>query len=383
MIKEENNSGFPYTLPFELAENKGSKSEGKLDLPIASTEDKIKGKIGHQLTKAIASERLPELFDAPEITKRDMDANEWASVLISDRSMGIDRKGKPVYLQGYQYRIIHALSYALSLQEEAEDIRAKIEAPFKQGSTITRFVDVTSLSKLIFNSSRKRNKEAIIRELFALSHIRQYMVVEYNGHKVRLSVPLLNIGAAIEDLSTEKQDDLDRIEVTFGSVFFVGLKNRYAVLTPKVFDVWRKSGRGTELFSVLLDSLLAAYHGYMIAANEAEKRVKNECKGMGVSIAERDKEVREARRKALTYELNVSTIKNRVTTDYDGNQNMKRKFWADLQNAIGGFKELGLIDEAKVSKGAKGQEKVYFVLSEDYQKPKEAVKSNLLEEVNK
>ena len=68
----------------------------------------------------------------------------------------------------------------------------------------------------------------------------------------------------------------------------------------------------------------------------------------------------------MTYELNVASIKNRVTTDYDSKRSYKARFWIDLDNAIDGFKELDLISEAIVQRGARGQEKVTFILSESY-----------------
>ena len=68
----------------------------------------------------------------------------------------------------------------------------------------------------------------------------------------------------------------------------------------------------------------------------------------------------------MTYELNVSTIKNKVTTDYESERSYRARFYKDLDNAIKGFKELGLITDAIVQRGARGQEKVLFILSDTY-----------------
>lgn len=339
-----------------------------------------KGKISNTLSRAIASKREPELFDTPEITQRDTEVKKLNDILCSDKEIGLDRKGKPVFLTSYQNRIIHALSYAISQDVEEEDVRGKIRDPFKSGNPITRNLNITEITKLIFGSTRKRYKTIVIRNLIELSHIRQYQIIESGDRKVRLSAPLLQIGKMVEDLSPEKRDNLDAMEVTFGTAFFVDLDKRFAVITPKLFEVWSKGGRGTELFSVLLDTILSVYWQYKQAANKAEDRVKTDKQYKGLSKAERDKEITKAKRYAMTFELNIASIKSRVTTDYESTRQMKKKFWKDLKNSIDGFKELDLIEEAKISKGANGQDKVSFILSESYNYFEKSNSTKLLDE---
>jgi len=279
----------------------------------------------------------------------------------------VDRRNKPVVLTSYQSRIVHALSYAISREiETSEDVRKKIQQPTKVGNTISRNVNITALTSLIFNSTRKRYKETIIREIYNLAHIRQVQILGTGDNKVKLTAPLIMIGATLEDLSPEKRNNLDVMEVYFGAAFFFELSTRYATITPKLFEVWGKSGRGTELFSILLDSIFSVYWHYRQAANKAEEQVKLYYKTNKIARGELKEAIAEARREAMTYELNISTIKQRVTTNYDSNPNMKRKFKQDLQNAINGFKELDLITDGIIQVGAKGQEKVIFILSETY-----------------
>ena len=80
----------------------------------------------------------------------------------------------------------------------------------------------------------------------------------------------------------------------------------------------------------------------------------------------------------MTLELNVEFIKRMTRTDYDSERIYKRKFYQDLDNAVEGYKELGLIEDYKILTGAKGQEKVVFVYSESYCK---AIENNKEEEV--
>ena len=202
--------------------------------------------------------------------------------------------------------------------------------------------------------------------MFNLAKVRQIQVLGSGDNKIRLTAPLIMIGRTIEDLSEEKKNNLDYIEVYFGVAFFYELSTRFATITPKLFEVWSKGGRGTELFSTLLSSIFAVYWHYRQAANKAEEQTKEYYKTNKISKEELKEAIAKARRDAMTYELNVSTIKRKVTTNYDSNPNMKRKFWIDLQNAIDGFKELDLIKDGIVLQGAKGQEKVVFILSESY-----------------
>lgn len=318
------------------------------------------GRMGNALSKAIAYERTPSLFDNVEIIERDASVRETHDLA----QMCLERKGKPVVLTTYQTRVVYALSYAISCHMDEKDVAEKMNNP--NSGHIIRMVDITGLSKLIFGSTRKRYKEILIREIYNLANTEQVQIVGSGDNMVKFLAPIVSLGRKALDLSPERINDIDKIEIWFGSLFFTGLNNRYAVITPKLFDVWQKKGRGTELFSVLLSSIYSVYWHYRQAAEKAEDRVRADKANKGKSKEELDALIADARRNAMTYELNVSSIKNRVTTDYESQRFYAKKFWLDLDNAIEGFKELGLITHAKVSKGAKGQEKVAFVLSEDY-----------------
>lgn len=328
--------------------------------------DDGKGRIGNQLSKAISYERTPELFDEEYIKDRDEELKQLQNLKETDITLHIDRRDKPIVLTSYQSRIVHALSYAISREIEAsEDVKKKVLNPRSGGNKIARNVNITALTSLIFGSTRKRNKETIIREIYNLSRVRQVQMLGSGDDKVKLTSPLILIGDTMEDLSPEKRNNLDAIEIIFGGAFFYGLSNRFATITPKLFEVWGKKGRGTELFSVLLSSIFSVYWHYRQAANKAEGEVKKE-HSKTYSKEELHKAIAEARRKAMSYELNISSIKQRVTTDYDSKRSYKARFWEDLNNAIEGYKELDLITDGIISRGAKGQDKVTFILSDTY-----------------
>lgn len=330
----------------------------------ANIIDAGKGLISNSLSKAIAYERTPSLFDEVEIADRDKELKQLQALKQSDAELQIERRNKPVVLTSYQSRIIYALSYAITQQIDSEDIREKIKSPLTSGLNVSRWVDITALTALICNSTRKRYKEKVIEELFTLSQTRQIQILGTGDNRIKLTYPLLMIGGSVEDLSPEKRNNLDAVEVVFGTSFFHNVNNRFAVITPKLFEVWGKNGRGTELFQVLLSSILSVYWSHKQASTQAEMRVRKDKKLY--SDKDLKTKIEEAKLEAMTYELNVETIKQKVTTNYEGNRNMIRKFWIDLDNAIEGFKELDLIKEATIQRGAKGQDKVLFVLSESY-----------------
>lgn len=334
---------------------------------VATKEQPDNGKIATALSKQIAYERTPTLFDEEEIGERDRALTKAIQELkLSDVQLCIDRKGKPVYLTSIQARIITALSYGIS-RDTDPDVKASIADPLNRNRPqVRREVNITDLSRFLFGKTTKYYKEQLIREIFKLSKIRQYQDLSKGEKRLRYSSPLISLGEVLEDLTPEKSLDADCMEITFGRIFFFDLDTRFAYVTPKLFEVWRKGGRGTELFHVLLNNLLWVYWQHKKAAKSAEERIRGDKANKKLPKDELESMVANGRKNAMSYELNVSNIKNRVTRDYESNRSNKAHFYKDLNNAIEGFKELGLIVEAHVQKGARGQEKVTFVFSETY-----------------
>lgn len=346
--------------------------------------DDGRGRIANALSKAISYERDPKLFDEEYIKNRDKELKELQKTKDADKSLCIDRRNKPVVLTSYQSRIIHALSYAISREmQTSEDVKKKVEDAFNKndGNVIKRIVNISNLTRLICNSTRKRYKDRIINEIYNLSRVRQVQFISYKNKTYKLTTPFITLGADLEDVTpnpeiktdaedisknAETNDNSDFIEIQFCSTFFYKLSSRYAIITPKLFEVWSKKGRGTELFDVLLSSLFSVYWTCMQAANNAETHVREDFSNRELSMEELRKAIADARQDAMRYELNISSIKRKVRTDYDSNPKMKRQFWIDLQNAINGYIEYHLITDAIIQKGAKGQDKIIFTLSENY-----------------
>lgn len=331
-------------------------------------ENNVRGRIGTGFSSALVYKRDPELFDEEEIKNRDKELKELISLKESDSYLSIDRKDKPVFLSTIQTRILFGLSCALDV--ENEEIKKKIAAPFKdEGGVIRRPIDISALSSLIFGSDKFDNRKKTIEELYNISRIRQVQILGKGKNRIRITSPFIHIGETVEDLNPDRVKGIDFVNVMYGGAFFYELDKRFSIATYKLFEVWRKKPYQTELFRILLNSILAVYWTLLSAANNAEERVKKEInKTKRISREEYSEVIREARQKALSYEVNVSTIKERLTRDYDSDRRRRFEFWKDLETAVEGLKEIDLLTgyTPLKGKGAKGQDKVIFHLSETY-----------------
>lgn len=323
------------------------------------------GKISNALSKVIIYERTPSIFDTKEIQQRDKELKELHKLKEQDAKLCIDRKDKPVYLTYAQTRTLYALSYAIS-QVNEPDVKEKIANPFKKGISISRTLDIHALTKFLNNGkNRESARKILLKSLFDLSHIRQVQIIHIGGEPYKITAPFIHIDETLEQL--EKDGGVHLVNVTFGSTFFAGLDKRFAHIPPKLFEVWGKKGRQTELFSILLSSLLNVYWYFRKAADNAEARVKEEIdKVKRISEEEYREKIKSARQEALRYEVNSETLKKRLTTDYDSDRRYNAKFKKDLQNAVEGLIEADLLRGYYIQKGAKGQEKIIFYLSDTY-----------------
>lgn len=170
---------------------------------------------------------------------------------------------------------------------------------------------------------------------------------------------------AIYDKVVEKELPKETIEVTFCRVFLSQLDSRFAYITPEVFLEWGRNGNGTELYSVLLSSVLSNHYLHILTAYNVEKKLR---KDKEADPEELEARIHEERLKALSYELNLDNIKKRVTTDYSSKRAYKANFIKNLETCIESFIRLGIISEGRIVKGSRGQDKVIFVMNPAYTK---------------
>lgn len=345
-------------------------SGGKETATPSEVENSVSGRLGNALSGAIAYKRDGSIFDTKEIADRDRELKELLALKESDSFLSIDRKDKPVVLSPLQTRILYALSCALDI--ESTEIQEKIKQPFQRGGrTITRSIDISALSSLMFGTTRFRERKKVIEELCNIARTRQVQILGKGKNRIKITAPFINIGETIEDLNPERTKGLDYVNVIYGGAFFFELDKRFSVVSPLLFEVWRKKPYQTEIFNILLNSLLSVYWHFRKAADEAEERVRKDIKAdvykTGKITPEQHAErIRIARQEALSYELNASSIKERLTRDYESKGVYRTYFWRDLEVAAEGLKEIDLITGYEKVKGKKGQDKVIFHFSETY-----------------
>lgn len=334
------------------------------------------GAISVALAQNIASKKVPSLF----LETRDKKLLELKAI---DERRLVNREGKPTFLTRRQNKLVFALAMCLSQRKDEPEIREyvkKINEGKQPNSRITLPISITELTKTVTTdgNARARQKEDVLEDLKALSEIKQ--VQTFGGYsleeskeegKLRFIASLINIPEQVEDFSEGRKLDADFVFIQFGSIFFYQLYNRYAIVKPKLFQMWGKAGSGTdtELFDILLSDLLAKYSGHRIAGIQALATVKRKDYKTDESYYKaRDKVLHGA----LTYSEYASTIQERVTTGYGDSREQKRRFYRDLDKAIVALKVYGLITGAKVVQTNKG-DRVDFTFNIDYDKQEEAV----------
>lgn len=305
--------------------------------------------------------RDPSLFDETYITERDKEAS--LRLRQSDIELGIERNNRAVVLSSLERRVVAAISWILSSDLDAEDIQAKITNP---AAEVLRAFKVGDISKILFNDRKDKNKKKIINALWNLHRTVQVQPITEN--ELILRQPLINIVGQVDDTSKGKQNDTDIFLLRLGTAFFWEITTKYINLTPDVFIEWRKKGRQSQLYAVLLLTLLRIYHNFINAADRAEAAARVTAEKQKLSDAETESIVADKRREALSFETNVSYLLNKVDTDYN-DRRTKGRFWTDLNNAVEGLCNLGILDRQQPYdkvKGAKGQVKLIFHLSENY-----------------
>ena len=328
------------------------------------------GRTSIALAKNIASPKLASLFDGGEIIERDNKIQEEL------KQTKLIRKGKPVDLTPNQTRLTYILSSMLSSSTDEQGNTPKdiqdfvewtekvdkfgIEAFRQQPNAISRNLPLKVLAKVMYGRSTKEKIEAIRDEIEAIASTEQLQTL--GKQKLEIKASVIQLDFSIKDLTTEDRG-ADFIRINFGTIFLWDINRRFAGLSPKLFEIWGKKGNQTELFSVLVSTLLSIIYFHQRAAIEARKRARAD------NLSDEEKE--EAIRKALTYNERLTYIKSRITTDYDSTRQYRAKFKTDLKKAIESYKEIGLITDGYITKGAKGEEKAVFIINENYNKSPE------------
>lgn len=319
------------------------------------------------LAKNIASPKILSLFDGEEIAERNLELSDDARQIL------LTRKGKPVSLTPKQRQLTNVLSDYLDRDngqdiqnfitwtERVEDygLKAAGEAP----APIARTIHLKDIVKDMYGRSKKEQIVKLRKEMDELINTTQVMILGKQQIRVEASIIMRDI--SIRDESPEERG-LDYYRIVYGSVFLWNKNKRFGIRPNNLYIEWNKKGSilNTEIGSVLYSTIQAILWPYWRAADKARIAVAAKAKKDKLTPTQRQQEEAERVLNALTYEENVSTIKNRLEIDYDSTKQYRAKFKTDLNKVFDMLKTLGMISDGYLVKASKGQYKAIFVISE-------------------
>lgn len=269
-----------------------------------------------------------------------------------------------VDLSVYEMRVVAALSYLLSIngQIEAEDVQDIIMHPDKD-KYITRTFQLGDLAKVIHD---KRKDDFKLKIFDSLRELHSHFDVYRFNNKVRI-LPLIRVS-----FDVDLNDGRESVTVDFGLPFFLGVKSRFAYLTPQLFLAWGRNGRQNELYArlqfYLLNILTVRKESYFAQAEKLRKEARyskltgDERKQFQ---QQKEEEIEQLKASLMYHDVNVETIKRKVSTDYD-DRRIKAKFKQHFEAAVEGYKEAGILLDGELIKGKRGQQKAIFKLNLDY-----------------
>lgn len=285
-----------------------------------------------------AGARQLDLFD--ELNEKDQ-----ALLKKSDEAYIIDRNGRRIAVTALEKKCIYALGVFISQYMEDEDLKTLIkdESVDKKLTKKEFSINVKDLANFIFHRGKTEQQDKIREILNTLASKRQVIELYSPDKKKRLvfEAPLIKLEESIriENLDAPESDKIETniIHVTFGSTFFWNMNKRYAYFPVRLFEIWHKKGSGTEsnLFDVLLETLL--YHRWhcITAYKSAKKNFDDELKSKGQNLPKEEyqKELQRRQENALTYRESLKDILDRVETKYSSYYR-KGRLESDLQKAV-------------------------------------------------
>ena len=284
-------------------------------------------------------------------------------ILSLDMEKGTDRKGKPLYYNNKETRVIYALCFIMSQYLEDEDIKTFLEekkSPEQEvrdnARPIVRTLSLTNITKVVYDgSSRDREKADVLEAISSISSRKQVHRFDIHFKDTDTGkdsvVTLLESGniitANIKAVIKKSENNTpviegDNIILTFLSpIFFEG--GYFTPLTKRLFSskVWNR----TEIFSTLLNILTEKYPQYTNHAEGMEKGIKHKAKLEGrINKEQIEEEVKENTLEQLSCPISFKNIKSRTPIDYTKKQ-YKPRFIPELRKALNSLINWGVITE--------------------------------------
>ncbi len=321
--------------------------------------------ITYALVNNLASKRDKTLFD-DVVGKTSLQKREFLKQMQEiDQEYNNPRNYKRVYFTPYQSKLVLALGQLLSVYSTDDDYRQAVTALKDDGhTTVTRRVFVVELVKKMYPKEGLKRELAnrIISEIERIDRTPQ-IITFGEGNKWVRHRSIITIKDKL--INSDPQDNdvrADFFVLEFSGVFFDRFFTGRVPLTDELFNCLcsRKYKTENEVAGVLFNELL---------------RVFNDHRQKATKIAERRGQYDEATykaqlKKALTYEIKVSTLLEKCATRFEGTKNdraMMKKLEKHVINALNAYQTAGkLIAEFSTMKDFTKNSKIKVVFNYNY-----------------
>lgn len=267
-----------------------------------------------------------------------------------------DAKFKPIRLSNQEQKLIYALSYLLTIEEESPKLFSLINETEKGTDEALYFpieINAGIVSKIMTGESRTRYKNNVGAILANLIHINGIWKSKFKkGSKdesprtLYFTFPLVNSeGFIYEDITepdgTRKKNFIGA-KLTLMRPFFNDIRSKNTPLNPKIFKLWKDCNLFANLFSKINELWFFAWVGY----NSAKKEVIEQYKNISATkIPEVEEEIHKKQYQALTRTLDFDTIMNLAEDDYNSTKQKRLRFRKDLEDCLKRFVTYGIITD--------------------------------------
>lgn len=179
--------------------------------------------------------------------------------------------------------------------------------------------------------------------------------------------------------TNKREMEYDLVTIAFGGEFVQKIDTEYSPLLPSFFNVKNENGIRirTLLFQMLKVELMRRRRDFVFTGvNKAKEKIEEKYKKITTKLtpeqqALKAKDLKEAKEKALTYVLSFKYIKSICATDFDSFKSQTTKFYKQLEEAVFGLKECGLITEGRI---LRDKREVVFIYNPDLNGVKALIK---------
>lgn len=230
-------------------------------------------------------------------------------------------------------------------------------------------ISLIELCKLLYGETgmKQRERDKVYEELKKISIkdtekevkiTRTNLDGETEEIEATVFEPLFQVSKRQKAKSKTKKREMefDIVTISFGGEFVQKIDTEFSPLLPSFFNVKNEKGIRIRslLFQMLKAELMRRRRDFVFTGvNKAKEKIEEKYKKITTKLtpeqqATKAKELKEAKEKALTYVLSFNYIKSICATDFDSFPSLTTKFYKQLEEAVFGLKECGLITEGRI-----------------------------------